>query len=98
MLTYEKFLELLGQTPRRWYLDSDNAIRLRPNPEVHDPRRREVQCPISSLCNYSIAYYGVAATELGIESHMRSKIVDAADAEEVYDEKVRADLLQACGL
>ena len=91
-MTYEEFLDLLSKTPRGWFLDAHNGVRLR------TPYRHKLQCPISSLGDAPVCAFAAIATALGIELRMRNKIVDAADNSDDCNKRVRADLLRACGL
>ena len=98
-MNLNEFLERLRETPRCWKLTSGKYIRLR----MADRSHVWTACPITSMGSrelYSSCHYRSVAEELGMERELRDQIVAAADMlpEHGYDHKLRAKLLEACGL
>lgn len=87
-MTREEFLARLRQTPRDWYLEPDGEIRRRIG---HIP-----QCPISSLEDRPAHEFEEVADNLEIYSCLA--IARAADNMRKCSNKIRAQLLEACGL
>lgn len=99
-MTYEQFLAALRKTPRKWYLNSSNAIRLKAG-----SARDGTHCPITVFpVNGYHANRDDANTHalyLGLTEELADRLIRAADDtcdEGAEDTAVRIDLLRACGL
>ena len=90
----EQFLERLRATPRDWYLTA-NYHSIRRQPKVGAP----LECPISALLSMPAYAFDDAAKILGLP-HMESmRIARAADNSSAPSaQRLRAELLEACGL
>lgn len=91
-MTREEFLAKLRETPRDWFLDGGSIRR---------QGLQGAQCPITSLADEQTAEWREVARRLGI--YRAGTIAGAADfpcklAFRKARQKLRAQLLEACGL
>lgn len=94
-MTYPEFLTELRKTPREWQLFRGYQIR------SGAPLPQWGHCPITCLVPDKVggAYQVMdAAALLSMSFDLAGKIVGAADMDTDYDEQIRKDLLDACGI
>jgi hypothetical protein len=94
-MTKDEFLEKLRQTPRNWSVTEEQDIRCYINGLLC--------CPLTSLSHegYTVNEWDeMAVNELGMDFGDATKIVYAADGNDVDDDiqLLRKELLKACGL
>lgn len=91
----DRFFEALAQTPREWALTPTRTIRFAPH------LSRACHCPLSYVAGSAVCHVSDAATLLGLDREVASRIANAADAfvlEANAIDGFRARLLKACGL
>ncbi len=93
-MNYSQFIQKLKETPRDWYFDVQGRIR-----RFQAGAGDGCQCPITSLTLQADQHQVMnEALKLGLGMELRHKIAEAADEFYGFDEKIRADLVDACGL
>lgn len=89
-MTLPEFLEKLRETPRNWIVYDDRRIRLETDATT--------SCPLTCFSGENSVMFSECAQKLGISEPDMYSIVEAADAMTRHDPKIRAQLLEACGL
>lgn len=97
-MTYERFLQELGKTPRMWQLSGSEELRIVMMDEEN------LLCPLTAVClqikgtKLSYKHWPEAAEILGLPEALAEAITAAADKTEPYEAGIRLDLLKATGM
>ena len=111
-MNYKEFLTKLSKTARDWYFtgweeipDKGGYARGKIIRRVHKERITGglsdwliQQCPITSLTGESCYNVIGAIKELELDDSIAREILNAADNNCGHDSRMRADLLESCGL
>jgi hypothetical protein len=93
-MNYLQFLQKLSETPRDWYFDVQGRIR-----RFQAGAGDGCQCPISALTLKTDQHQVMnEVLRLGLDRELGHQITEAADEFYGFDPKIRADLVDACGL
>jgi hypothetical protein len=88
-MTYQEFLWKLGQTPRRWEINTFGCIRY----------KKTGQCPIEKVTGTKAHNIYTDCEASGLRYSVQTSIIKAADNSPLRPRpRTRRDLLRACGL
>ena len=93
-MTLQEFLDKLAKTPRDWGVGPDGM-------GGHDGIRLNGLCPIEAVGKVAPFQVAIAIRRLHIRKHTAQRLMHAADdsiKHADYDSKLRARILEACGI